>query len=157
MIPPHSRRNFSEIYKKMPMKELQSKLPTFDFESYLSPLLPRKLNETEEVVIYALTYYQKLVTLLDSTPSRVISNYVLWRFIRHRLNNLDSRFQGVQNDLFRVLFGREETPARWRFCVSYVNGNLGNSVGSMFVKKYFDEQSKRDVSPGWKSVHIAHT
>jgi predicted metalloendopeptidase len=27
-----------------------------------------------------------------------------------------------------------------------VNGNLGNSVGALFVRKYFDEQSKGDVS-----------
>lgn len=73
MIPPHSRRNFSEIYKKMPMSELQAKLPTFDFQAYLTPLLPRKLNDSEEVVIYALSYYQKLVTLLDSTPSRFVN------------------------------------------------------------------------------------
>ena len=46
----------------------------------------------------------------------------------------------------RVLFGREETPPRWKFCVSYVNGNLGNAVGAMFVEKYFDENSKHDVS-----------
>ena len=30
--------------------------------------------------------------------------------------------------------------------MAYVNGNLGNSVGALFVKKYFDEQSKGDVS-----------
>jgi predicted metalloendopeptidase len=47
---------------------------------------------------------------------------------------------------FRVLFGRVETPPRWKFCVSYVNGNLGNAVGAMFVRKFFDEQSKQDVS-----------
>ena len=44
-----------------------------------------------------------------------------------------------------MLYGREETPPRRKFCVSYVNGNLGNVVGSMFVKRHFDEQSKRDM------------
>ena len=54
---------------------------------------------------------------------------------------------GAQKLLFcyRVLFGREETPPRWKFCVSYVNGNLGNAVGAMFVEKYFDENSKHDM------------
>ena len=36
-------------------------------------------------------------------------------------------------------------PARWKFCIAYVNGNLGMSVGSLFVRKYFDGQSKQDV------------
>ena len=52
----------------------------------------------------------------------------------------------AQQELFRSLYGREETPPRWKFCVAYGNGNLGNSVGSLFVRKYFDEQSKADVS-----------
>ena len=56
------------------------------------------------------------------------------------------RFQNAQQELFRSLYGREETPPRWKFCVAYGNGNLGNSVGALFVKKYFDEQSKADVS-----------
>ena len=36
-------------------------------------------------------------------------------------------------------------PERWKFCIAYVNGNLGMAVGSLFVNKYFDEQSKQDV------------
>ena len=71
---------------------------------------------------------------------------MIWRFIRHRINNLDKRFQEAQQELIRSLYGREDTPPRWKFCVSYANGNLGQSVGSLFVKKYFDEQSKADVS-----------
>jgi predicted metalloendopeptidase len=45
----------------------------------------------------------------------------------------------------RLLYGREEMPARWKFCIAYVNGNLGMAVGSLFVTKYFDGQSKQDV------------
>ena len=59
---------------------------------------------------------------------------------------MDKRFQEAQQELIRSLYGREDTPPRWKFCVSYANGNLGQSVGSLFVKKYFDEQSKADVS-----------
>merc|ERR1719367_2433263 len=122
MVPPQSRRNFSEIYNKLQLGELKTLVPEFDFDTYLGALMPRKLNDSESVVIYALPYYQKLTNLLKGTKKRVLANYILWRFIRHRLNNLDARFQGVQQELYRVLFGREETPPRWKFCVSYVNG-----------------------------------
>ena len=77
---------------------------------------------------------------------RIVANYVIWRFIRNRINNLDKRFQKAQQELYRSLYGREETPQRWKICVEYGNGILGNSVGALFVKKYFDEQSKADVS-----------
>ena len=89
---------------------------------------------------------KKLILCFFFNFSRTVSNYIIWRFIRHRINNLDKRFQVAQQELFRSLYGREETPPRWKFCVAYGNGNLGNSVGSLFVRKYFDEQSKADVS-----------
>ena len=86
--------------------------------------------------------------------SRIVANYVIWRFIRHRINNLDKRFQDAQQELIRSLYGREDTPPRWKFCVSYANGNLGQSVGSLFVKKYFDERSKADVGYDLGAVHL---
>ena len=57
----------------------------------------------------------------------------------------NTSFERIQNELYRLLYGREEIPARWKFCIAYVNGNLGMSVGSLFVRKYFDGQSKQDV------------
>jgi neprilysin len=44
-----------------------------------------------------------------------------------------------------VLFGREKSPPRWKVCVNQVNSNLGMAVGAMFVRKYFDENSKEDT------------
>lgn len=44
-----------------------------------------------------------------------------------------------------ILFGREQAPPRWKNCISQVNSNMGMALGSMFVKKYFDETSKNDT------------
>jgi len=81
----------------------------------------------------------------------VIANYLLWRFVRHRANNLDDRFQEAKQQFYYVLFGREESPPRWKNCIVEVNNHLGMAVGAMFVRKYFDEYSKNDVS-----IHSFH-
>lgn len=78
---------------------------------------------------------------------RTVANYLLWRFVRHRVNNLDDRFQEVKQKFYFILFGREQSPPRWKNCVAQVNSNLGMAVGAMFVRKYFDENSKNDVRP----------
>lgn len=77
---------------------------------------------------------------------RTVANYLLWRFVRHRVNNLDDRFQEVKQKFYYILFGREQAPSRWKNCVTQVNSNMDMAVGSLFVKKYFDENSKNDVS-----------
>jgi predicted metalloendopeptidase len=59
---------------------------------------------------------------------------------------LDDRFQEAKQQFYYVLFGREQSPPRWKNCIVEVNSHLGMAVGAMFVRKYFDEYSKNDVS-----------
>jgi len=47
----------------------------------------------EEIVIYATKYLGKLAKLVQDTDKRVLANYILMRFIRHRINNLDKRYE----------------------------------------------------------------
>jgi len=145
MTPPHERRNFSLMYEKMTLAELSARVPGFNFTQYLDIVLTDQVQHEDKIVIYATKYFNKLSELLTKTESRILANYILMRFIRHRINNLDKRFEKIQNELYRLLYGRQEMPERWKFCIAYVNGNLGMAVGSLFVNKYFDEQSKQDM------------
>ena len=70
MIPPHERRNYSEIYRKVNLGTLMTEVPDFDFLAYLKALLPRPLASDEQVVMYALPYFKRLTSLIDMTPKR---------------------------------------------------------------------------------------
>ncbi|XP_025992063.2 neprilysin-4 isoform X3 [Solenopsis invicta] len=141
---PDERRNFSELYQRMSIGELRALVPQIDWRRYLSIVLARPIHFSEPVVVFALQYIRDLVVLLSKTPPRTVANYLLWRFVRHRVNNLDDRFQEVKQKFYYILFGREQAPSRWKNCVTQVNSNMDMAVGSMFVKKYFDENSKND-------------
>ena len=74
MVPPMERRNFSQIYIKVQLQELQAAVPDFKFDTFLGGLMPRELNVTEEVVIYALPYFKKLTQLVnDSNPRYAVT------------------------------------------------------------------------------------
>ncbi|XP_034178360.1 neprilysin-4 isoform X2 [Osmia lignaria lignaria] len=142
---PDERRNVSELYQRMSIGELRTLVPQINWHRYLTIVLARPTNVSEPVVVYALQYIQDLVNLLSKTSPRTVANYLLWRFVRHRVNNLDDRFQEAKQKFYYILFGREQAPSRWKNCVAQVNSNMGMAVGSMFVKKYFDEKSKNDT------------
>lgn len=74
--------------------------------------------------------------------NRTVTNYILWRFIMNRVTNLSKKFLEKQQEFHRVLHGTRISPERWKSCTSYVNKNLGMAVGSIFVKTYFNEESK---------------
>ncbi|KYM79518.1 Endothelin-converting enzyme 1 [Atta colombica] len=141
---PDERRNSSELYQRMSVGKLRALVPQIDWCLYLSIVLARPIHFFEPVVVFALQYIQDLVVLLSKTQPRTVANYLLWRFVRHRVNNLDDRFQQVKQKFYYILFGREQAPSRWKNCVTQVNSNMDMAVGSMFVKKYFDKNSKND-------------
>lgn len=142
---PEERTNVSVLYNRMSIEILHQIIPQIDWRRYLTIVLERPINSTETVVIFAINYMQELVNLLSHTEPKTIANYALWRFVRHRVNNLDDRFQDAKQKFYYILFGREQSPPRWKNCVSQVNSNMGMAVGAMFVRKYFDENSKKDT------------
>ncbi|XP_049869437.1 neprilysin-4-like isoform X2 [Pectinophora gossypiella] len=142
---PEDRRNVSELYRRMPLCKLEELVPEVKWRRYLCVVMNRTVDSKETVVLFALSYVRHLVQLINDTEPSILSNYLLWRFVRHRVNNLDDRFQSAKQQFYFILFGREQAPPRWKNCISQVNSNMGMSLGSMFVKKYFDETSKNDT------------
>ncbi|XP_047024708.1 neprilysin-4-like isoform X1 [Helicoverpa zea] len=142
---PEDRRNVSELYRRMPLCKLEELVPEVKWRRYLSVVMNRTVQPNETVVLFALCYVRHLVKLINHTDPSTLANYLLWRFVRHRVNNLDDRFQSAKQQFYFILFGREQAPPRWKNCVSQVNSNMGMALGSMFVRKYFDEMSKNDT------------
>ncbi|KAH8343655.1 hypothetical protein KR059_002909 [Drosophila kikkawai] len=143
--PAEQRLNVTKLYKRMSLDQLQALVPEIKWLTYLQSLQDREVSGAEEVVIYAVEYMGKLVTLLEETEPRTVANYMMWRFVRHRINNVDDRFDDIKQHFYHALFGREESPQRWKVCIAQVNTNMGMAVGSMFVSRYFDNNSKRDT------------
>ncbi|XP_050068473.1 neprilysin-4 [Anopheles maculipalpis] len=142
---PEERNNVSTLYRKLILEQLHDEVPEIDWTRYLTIVTERPVNGSDFVVMFAMGYMRELVELLNQTEPRIVANYLLWRFVRHRINNLDDRFLGAKQRFSNALFGRERNPPRWKNCVTQVNANMGMAVGAMFVRRYFDENSKRDT------------
>ncbi|XP_063928454.1 neprilysin-4 isoform X2 [Zophobas morio] len=145
MVPSENRRNVTDLYLKTNIGALRNYFPQFDWVHYFRIVLGRDVDLEEPIACYCMDYLYKLFDILNQTPPRTIANYLIWRFVRHRTNNLDNRFLVAKQRFYFVLFGREKAPPRWQFCVSQVNTNMGMALGSLFVRKYFDENSKNDT------------
>ncbi|CRK89031.1 CLUMA_CG002556, isoform A [Clunio marinus] len=139
------RTNISILYQKTTLNDLQEEISGVDWIRYLSIVQERIVIPEEKVIMFAKTYMQNLVKLIDETEPSTVANYLLWRFVRHRINNLDNRFLEAKQTFYLECFGREKSPPRWKTCVNQVNSNMGMATGSLFVRKYFDENSKFDT------------
>lgn len=139
------RTNISVLYQKMTLNQLHEEIPEIDWLRYLTIIQDRVIDPEEKVIMFAKTYMRDLVKLIEKTEPATVANYLIWRFVRHRINNLDNRFLEAKQTFYLECFGREKSPPRWKACVTQVNSNMGMATGSLFVRKYFDENSKYDT------------
>lgn len=128
------RTNISFLYQKRTLNQLQEEIPGINFIRYLSIVQERPVDGNEKVIMFAKNYMQKLVKLIERTEPSIVANYILWRFVRHRANNLDNKFLEAKQTFYQECFGRETSPPRWKSCVTQVNSNMGMAVGALFVR-----------------------
>ncbi|KAK9890169.1 hypothetical protein WA026_008973 [Henosepilachna vigintioctopunctata] len=139
------RKHLERIYLRTTIGALAHYFPQLDWIRYFSMVLGKTMTLEDPIACFCTAYLHRLVDLLSNTDPRIVANYLLWRFIRHRTNNLDERFLLAKQRFYYILFGKEKPPTRWQFCIQQTNANMGMALGKLFVEKYFDEQSKKDT------------
>nr|CAD7255829.1 unnamed protein product [Timema shepardi] len=140
-----SRRDTSDSFSKLTLREFQEKVPGIDWTRYLQLVLGRRIRPSEPVIVFDFKYFLGLAELLEGADTRTLADYFLWRFVSHRANNLDYRFEVAKQRFYRVITGQREVPPRWKGCVDHVNSHMGMATGAMFVRRHFDENSKNDT------------
>ena len=95
------------------------------------------------MIVNVPSYLRGLSSLLSASSARVTANYLVWRAVSSSLSYLPRQAELVSLNFSKAVSGKTELPARWLKCVSATSSSLGNAVGSLYVEKYFQEDSRR--------------
>ena len=139
------RRDATKLYNPMPISNLYQLDPTTPWLEYINTLLSPNISQvkaSETIIVDAPSYIKNLSNLLVLTPSRVQANYLMYRAAASALPFLTEAAQETGLQLTRALTGQAEKPPRWKICVGAATGSLSHAVGSLYVSKYFNENSK---------------
>lgn len=96
MASPEERRNLSEVYLRTNIAALRMQFLEFDWKEYFDVVLGKDVDDDTRVACYCSSYLYHLFKLIDNTEPRILQNYLIWRFVRHRANNLDNRFMDAK-------------------------------------------------------------
>lgn len=139
-IPEADRQDTGAIYVKQTLAELQHLVPEIRWRDYLNAfLLEPPVQDTEPIVIYAMSYFQELGKLLARTDRRVVQNYAMWRLIMDLMPHLPDEYQEKRAEFRRVLLGVLSERNRWNQCVEWTNKKLGMAVGALFIRENFNQ------------------
>ena len=143
-----TRRDPTKVYHKLTPPELQALTPQFQWQKYFEgigapPIYA--LNVTE------LDFFKAMGQLLASTPIDDLKTYLRWQLIHSSAVILPAAFVNENFAFYgKALTGAQELRPRWKRCVQYTNGDLGEALGQAFVKDAFGPEAKADTL---KMVH----
>ena len=127
-------------YNKMAVADLQKKMPVLDWVTMLQILMVK----ADSVNVGQPAYYQKLNDLLKTVPVDTWKTYLRFHVINNAAPALSSAFVNANFEYSgKALSGQQQMKERWERIYQQTDGNLGEALGQLYVKKYFTEDAKK--------------
>ncbi|KAM9443739.1 membrane metallo-endopeptidase-like 1 [Clarias gariepinus] len=148
--PVEERNDITVLYNKMTLRDIQEtfNLGGFNWTRYIQGIMASvsiTVHPDEPIVVYCSPYLEKLDNLLSRYNRRTVQNYLVWMLIMDRVSSLSRRMKDIRTHYRKALHGTTVEEARWRDCVRYVQNNMENAVGALYVRETFAGDSKRMV------------
>ena len=128
-------------YHKIPLSELLKKAPNLSWNELMG-----KLGIKQDTVLMGQPgFYISLSGLLQSIPVNDWKNYLRFHFIDSYAPYLDSHFVNANFEMNKLLSGQKELQPRWKRMSALTDGQLGDALGQLYVKKYFPPEAKQRI------------
>jgi len=137
-------RNREAIYHKYATDSLKSLMPGFDWENLLSA---SGINDLEYIIVTQESYFQDLDGIIKNIELDDWKTYLKWCVIDASASKLNEALDNQNFEFYsKTLRGAQEQLPLWRRAVSTVNGNLGEVVGKVYVKRHFPPEAKERMT-----------
>ena len=121
-------------------KQLQALIPDFDFAAYQSA---QDLAPQQEFNVTEPAFYKALGQQWKRLPVADIRTMLRWQLASSMAPYLGPDFVDANFDFFsKTLHGVPKQQARWKKCVTLVDGQLGEALGQEFVARNFSPELK---------------
>ncbi|XP_034557208.1 neprilysin-like [Notolabrus celidotus] len=148
---PEDRNNPVLLYNKMELGDLNSNFTlevasqVFNWSYFTAKIMDTvniSIPDTEKVINYSPNYYRRLNLILAKYTKRDLQNYMVGRFAMNSVMSLSRAYRDTRKAFRKAMSGTTSEAAVWRQCALYVNNNLENAVGRLYVQEAFSEKSK---------------
>jgi putative endopeptidase len=134
------RRDPYKLFHRMDRSELQALTPAFDWASYLHE---QGIGDVKLANVTEPAFYKELDRRIGAESLDTWKTYLRWHIVSARAPYLSRAFVAADFDFYRrTLRGVNEEQPRWKKCVRFVDRDLGEALGQVFVAKTFSPETK---------------
>ena len=140
-------------YNKMPLEKLQKLSGQLNWPTYLKR---SGINNIEEVIVGQPEFYTALNEELTKTPIEVWKNYLRVYLVRASAPYLDKTTYANYFEYRKQLTGATEQRPRWKRVLDAEENAMGEALGQLFVKEYFNETAKKRYTDLVEAIRSAY-
>lgn len=135
------RRDPARIYNRIERKGLEAKAGGFPWGTFLAALGEPKLTE---INVTSVPYFVELSTMAKDTKPADFTTYLTWVVLRGSVRALPKAFQDEAFAFASKNFtGATVDRPRWKKCIAFTDGMLGEALGREFARRHFPESSRQ--------------
>jgi putative endopeptidase len=147
------RRDRDKTYNPKSLAELAALTPGFDWKRYLAAA---DVGSVERVVVTTDTAFPKFAKIYADTPLATLKAWQAFQVADAAAPYLSKRFVDA-NWQFRnkELAGQPEQQARWKRAAAFMDNTIGESIGRVYVARYFPPEAKAKMDALVGDIRIA--
>jgi len=127
-------------YNKVAISQLHTLAPGTDWPVYLKDM---GVKSVDSVIVGQPEFYKELDKAIASTDMQTLKDYMSVRLVATFAGYLSKPFEQANFDFYsKTIRGAQEEHPRWRRALDAEEGAIGEALGQLFVKEYFDKTAK---------------
>ncbi len=140
-------------YNKMDVQGLKHLSSNIDWSSYLKII---STHNIDSVIVGQPEFYSTLNHELQSTPIDDWKNYLRFHLIESNASYLDKKTYNNFFEYRKSLSGAVVPRPRWKRVLDAEEDAMGEALGQIFVKEYFNEDAKKRYSALVENIREAY-
>jgi endothelin-converting enzyme/putative endopeptidase len=134
------QRNPYNLYHKVDRAGLQALTPSFAWDRYLAGIGIGSINT---INVEQPKFYTQMEAELKSVDLDTWKEYLSWHVVSSRAPYLSHKLADADFNFYsKYLRGIAQQKPRWKRCARFVDRDLGEALGQVFVKKTFGPEIK---------------
>ena len=143
-LPRTALRNPDNRYSKVSVEKANEITPNFSWNDYIAM---RGAKNVKDFNIGQPTFFKAMSKILGEVSLREWKIYLRWMVVNTVSRRLSKAFADENFNFYsKHLRGIKKQQPRWKQCVSATNRAIGEALGQQYVKKAFDENSKKRMN-----------
>ncbi|HXB44792.1 MAG TPA: M13 family metallopeptidase [Puia sp.] len=140
-------------YNKMSEAMMQKLSDNINWASYLKQI---GINKLDSAIIGQPEFYTALNHELKSTSLEVWKNYLRFHLVMSSAAYLDTTTYNNLFDYRKSLSGVSKPRPRWKRVLDTEERSMGEALGQLFVKEYFNEKAKQRYNDLVEAIRDAY-